>query len=363
MKDYQCLKSVWNSMVDEMRPSPFLRHEWFQYWIESYANSKHIFILVFREGTNAIGIAPLQKKFVLHRGFPIRKISFLENSNSPLCDIIAHPERSSDVARALFDSLDRTSWDMVDLGHLPENSSLVALFNETKGTEDYRGELVPHHLSPVLRITGHLEDYINTRSRRFRKSTRNNFNKTKTFEKVEVLRITDREVLRKNMEYLEEISRNSPRWRNGTSIFDNKGNRSFFDRLSQRCSYWDFSVWMLLFDGKPVAYEYHLESDHVAYGMKCAYNKYYKDYSPGSILDYNVVKNYFQSGCKEYDLGQGCQDYKLNWTRDTKNYYRVVLFNNGLYSQSLRFLDSRIIPLMKNKLGKSSSSVEKSHSN
>ena len=83
VKDFSsflALEKEWNSLVERSQDDTiFLRHEWFKCWWNAYGAEKELLILLVKEDGELIGISPFMISKVRFRGFPIKKISFIEN--------------------------------------------------------------------------------------------------------------------------------------------------------------------------------------------------------------------------------------------------------------------------------------------
>ena len=75
------LEQEWNSLLKRsVSNSIFLSHEWFKCWWEAYGGEYELFILLCKDEGRLIGISPLMMSKDRLRGFPVKKISFIESS-------------------------------------------------------------------------------------------------------------------------------------------------------------------------------------------------------------------------------------------------------------------------------------------
>src|SRR5262245_25263790 len=80
---------VWNRLVDEARiDHPFLRHEWVRTWWESFKPRGRLHILIVKEGTDPIAIAPLMFDQGKVYGCPVRRLRGIANVYTERFDLI-----------------------------------------------------------------------------------------------------------------------------------------------------------------------------------------------------------------------------------------------------------------------------------
>ncbi|HET9868052.1 MAG TPA: hypothetical protein VFQ06_12215, partial [Nitrospira sp.] len=83
VRDYEsfvALKSVWNRLVAEAGiDHPFIRHEWVRTWWECFEHHGTLHILVVREGSEPIAIAPLMLDHGRLFGCPVRRLRGIAN--------------------------------------------------------------------------------------------------------------------------------------------------------------------------------------------------------------------------------------------------------------------------------------------
>ena len=85
--DFLSLKEDWNKLLKESgNDSIFLRHEWFDCWwrshAETYEDAQNLSILLIEDKGKCIGIIPLKTSRVQYRGLKVKKLGFLESGLS-----------------------------------------------------------------------------------------------------------------------------------------------------------------------------------------------------------------------------------------------------------------------------------------
>ena len=176
-QDFLALQDSWNALVEKSSlNSIFVRHEWIRCWWDAYGQDNQFFILQFKEKGYLKAIAPLMisKGFFRDR-FPVRKVSFIENDETPHSGFII--ESSCDI-KNIFDSLfnylkdNNDIWDILSLRNIHERSKVLYFFSSLT-TRTAGNILIKTSLrSPVLYMNTDWEHFYTATSQRFKKKLR-----------------------------------------------------------------------------------------------------------------------------------------------------------------------------------------------
>ena len=100
---FEGLQVMWNVLLEESETySPFLTHDWFKCCLAGYSKEKEIFILIVRDESTVIGIAPLWRFQDVIRGIQVRKIGFITSPDTPFVDLIIQKERRQEILKAIL---------------------------------------------------------------------------------------------------------------------------------------------------------------------------------------------------------------------------------------------------------------------
>ncbi|HEY7728108.1 MAG TPA: GNAT family N-acetyltransferase [Candidatus Eisenbacteria bacterium] len=311
------LGDAWSGLLAETDGGvPFLTHDWFQCCVHAYRDPV-LHVLVARDGSRVVGIAPLWRYRGPVRGIDLRQIGFISCPDTPTVDFVIAPSRTEDVLVAFLDDLRSRrdfAWDLLALGQWPAGSrsarTLRSLLKEAR---------IPHYVTgaslvPSLRIRGSWEEYWKTRAPLFRKSRRGIVNRM-TRAGASRVRLVRRDESGDAFQSVLSISRRSWKEPRGLSISSRPATVEFFRRLTEVAGRkgWLF-LWLLELDGVPVAMEYDLTHAGIVYALRADIDEAYKERSPGAYLEYQLVKHLFEEGYSEYNTGPGLNPYKLRWT-------------------------------------------------
>jgi CelD/BcsL family acetyltransferase involved in cellulose biosynthesis len=339
---------VWADLVGQSAPStPFTSHDWFECCRIAAADRRQE-LLVVEDSVAPISLIPLVRWKGRARGLPVRYLGLLDCPDSPIADLL-HTGAATPVVRALLDHVTtRSDWEVLELGRLPIGSpTLKALEAELPGRLPWRR--ASSDFSPYLAVDGAWSDFYASRSQRFKKTIRNIQNRLDRLGRVTV---EEHPALAPGDARLEEmIDLTSRSWKadRGIAIATMPRMREFFGELSRRATErgW-LGVWFLRLDGRPIAMEYQLRSNGVAYALRADYDLAYAASSPGSALNFAIARALFERGdVHEYQMGPGKNEYKMRWASGCHVTVRVQIYRPGLYGRLVHLTETRIVPALR----------------
>ena len=108
VRDYEsfvALKPVWNRLVAEAGiDHPFMRHEWIRTWWDSFEHDGTLHVVVVKEGTEPIAIAPLMLDHGRLFGLQFRRLRGIANVYTERFDIIL-TRRAKEASEAIWNFL------------------------------------------------------------------------------------------------------------------------------------------------------------------------------------------------------------------------------------------------------------------
>lgn len=335
----------WNRLL--MRSSSvstYLTHEWLSAWFNNYEKKNHLMIILAKEEGRIIGAAPLMIVKSSFRGLPITKLTFIGDSNWTVGDFIISEERES-VLKEIMDNLYNEAWDIIDLQGIPEDSPNLKILKDIAGAKGTDYTSAPASVCPFLKIDLPWEDFYNSRSFSFKKSLRNKLNRIKKAGDVTVRRYSSKKEVAEILPVIFKIGLKGWKHKINNAISSTQENRAFYSALSEAMSVKGLlDIWLLSLNDIPIAFEYHLRYNGKVCALVADYDESYKELSPGSVLDYNIIEYMFRNERCEYDMGSGNSFYKQNWTKDAKKTVRLSFYKQNLYGKMLHFIESRIVP-------------------
>ena len=342
------LEQEWNSLLESSHDDTiFLRHEWFKCWWQAYGNGKELSILLFREEGKLIGISPLMISRDYFRGFPINKISFIENDETPRTNIITLHKKSEIIEAMIRYLTDKAApWNVFIFNKIPMDTDTHEILFSLCQKKRIPVLARPSLHSPVLRINTDWDTFYKNTSQRTKKRLRYNKNRLRKQGDLSIVHIT--EPVETDLRDIFNIGKNCWKSEIGKSISSSTENQVFFTELASAAGTkgW-LSIWLMKANHNPIAFEYHLKYKNQVYALRSEFDEEYGAYSPGSVLDSHIVQKLFLNGFDEYDMCGSDDAYKKHWTPDVREYTNILIFNKGVYPKMLRFIETKLIPYLK----------------
>ncbi len=345
---FAALKDDWNRLLSESANNTvFLRHEWLSSWWMSYGARSELNVLAIRKGERLAAVAPLMTRMDRMRGLPTRKVSFIGDPEWMVGDFIV----STDAKKAVgmfMECILGMNWDVAELRNVPEDSANIGPFTEIMESRLLNYQRIEGANSPYVKVTMPWKDFYASRSTRFKKSIRNKLNKINKAGSVSVRRYTTPEEVARILPTIFDIGLKGWKHTIKNAISSTPENRSFYTHLSSEMSALGLlDIWVLEFNGAPTAFEYHVRHGKRTHALVADFDESYRNLSPGSILDFNVMQHVFGNGTSEYDMGCGDSFYKAHWTETSRKHLGLNFSRNTLYGRTLMFVEKRIVPILR----------------
>ena len=336
------LELSWNLLLGQSRHDElFLRHEWLRCWWKAFGKSSKLFVHVLRDGGNLLGAAPLMIRFGMYRGLPARVVSFMENHNTFRSDFLYAPGNDAFVDLVVrFLLQHRAEWDLVELNNIPDDSPTCERLLMATKKHGLFCHARPGLRSPFIEFEKCWSDYIASKSRKIKKTMNNWRNRLSRRGNTEFEEVRDFGDPDRRLDRLFQISEVSWKGAHGRSMGGDRKNRLFF-RLLNRVAVerkW-LHIWLLRLDGRPVAFEYHLRYNGTELGLRSDFDENLRDVSPGSNLDAYIVQRLFEEKIHKYDMGGGCDPYKVRWTDNCRRHTCFLIFGSHMYARLLQCMD------------------------
>lgn len=348
------LKFRWNRLAElSGAPSVFLRHEWFDAAWQWRRQDATLFVLcVYREGV-PIGICPLILRNALYARMQVRLLEFLTVPDTQACDILSAPEDASAVVEALSMALFacRDEWDVMQLSYLQSGATSHGVLPGAFSSRGLKNQMAQAGDNPFIDLQTGWEAFYATRGRRLKKSNNLVANRLKKVGELEIEwlhRDADAEKIGQTLAAVVDISARS--WKETTgNTLENQAPGAFIKRLTDlaHAEGW-LSIWLLRLDGKPVAMEYQLAYQGSIHALRADYDNDYRDYSPGSYLNWKLLEQTFSHGFQRYCMGPGDNPYKLRWTETAMPLSRFTAYSTTWRGRFAALYDLRLAPAARN---------------
>jgi len=346
----------WNRFVAALAGhSCFHHHEWFSAaWAWRQQEGCLLRILFFYRDDALVGICPLILRKITYRSVPLWQLEFLTIPDTQFCTLLCGKQWLSTVSDSLATWLDltRRDWTTMKLSYLPDTADSWQAVLSALQKAGFTATSESFGSNPYIDLTGSWEAYYKTRSRRLKKGNNLVANKLKKSgtTKIQWLRgagHNDRN-LQDLIDTLIELSASSWKRKTGVSL-DQSGPRAFIQSLSHLANKngW-LSLWVLHLDEQPIAMEYQLIHDGTVYALRADFDEEHAHLSPGTYLNWQLLRSLFDQGFTRYYMGPGENAYKQRWMEKSQGLRQLTVYNKTSKGRLCALLFIRMLPMARN---------------
>jgi CelD/BcsL family acetyltransferase involved in cellulose biosynthesis len=320
IEDLAGLKEVEKPWRDLLQRFPHrslsLTHEWTLTWWEYFGEGRELWLLVVFDGPDLVGIAPMALQRCRYGPLPYRELGFPRNQHVWRPDLIV-PEDRGEVVRALTDywRRHRRRWEVLRLVDVPRKSGSMALLSQ----EARNSGLTPFPIESgreigYLPTSGTWDDYLQRKSRRFRKRLRHSWNHLNSAGRTEFRREAAPAEADASMTTLLKLHTLSWKGEASDTTFSTQ-DKGFLTELARRfAAQGGFENRFLYLNGTPIGGLHCLIYDGVNYFIVIYYDPRYASYGPGTNLIGNALRECFaDERIRQVDFN-GTSSFIRYWT-------------------------------------------------
>ncbi|NPV75861.1 MAG: GNAT family N-acetyltransferase [Anaerolineae bacterium] len=309
---FKNLRKEWNRLLEQSPvQSIFLTWEWLYTWWDHFGADKTLHILLARDSSEIVGIAPLMITTAKRLGFRFR---MLRNLGMPDVDVAGLIVKDGDqeVVNHFCQEIQNASrqWDILELGEFPnavlDPQTIVRQFHEA----NYLSRLMPK-LHTFIPTTGNWEDYYKTLAKHHRRSMRRKERLlAEEHKSVEYQRFNEGKVRPEHYNIIFNINAKA----RFPELYATESLRNFHLALAKPdVLQHAVDISFFLVNNVPIAFDYGFLYNQVYEAWRGAYTPRCSEYSPGSLIFLKLLNHNFTSGYLGVDLLRGEHDYKKRW--------------------------------------------------
>lgn len=293
-----------------------------------------LYLLAVESDDNSLlGIAPLMRReIVFLPKRPLRQLTFIGRDASDYLDFLYRPGYEDVIADGVCRYLQTYSkeWDILDLTDIPEGSStpssLHKAFDLTYQVSDEPGAVCPY-----IPLGGTWDEYLSTRSSKFRKNVL-------YYRKLFINRLKGRfRICQSPTEVEAAIERlfalNSTRRKEEGSAspfsearfreFHREVAATFLDRGWLRCACLEINDCI-------AAVDYGFRYDQKSFGYSSGFDATWAKFGLGGVILGYSIEAALRDGINEFDLLRGDELYKYGWTSHSRQNKRITVLQRHL---------------------------------
>lgn len=344
------LAPEWSRLVEETGVDhPFLAHEWFRSWWDSFGAGNKLHVLVVRKSAKAIGIVPLMMNSVRIYGLKVRRLQSIHNDHSPRFDFIAG-DASEAVDRAVWSYLSgrRHLWDVLQLSQLPTASPTLDHLRKLAHAGGFPTGVWPSDRSPYVDLTQGWDAYLARLSSQHKKKIRQHVRRLEDLGRVELEIVSADEKIAAALEDGFRLEAAGWKSQSGTAIRCRPELVDFYGRLARAAAASGaLRLFFLTVAGTRIAFAYGLAHKKKLFVLKAGYDPEYAAHSPYNVLCYLVFRDACERGLTEYEFLGVDDGWKLRWTKTVKPHFWIYIFGNTPRARLLHWLKFRVAPKIK----------------
>jgi len=347
---FNSIASEWDRLVDEWALDRlFLSHTWFRTWWESFGKGNELHVVTVRARGRLAAAAPMMRTHVRICGVKADALHAIYNPHTPRYDFIVAKNQDRQLYAAIWNELiAESSCDLILLAQIPLPSRTIqSIETMAAGHGWLTGQWIAP-LAPFIQLAGDYDTFFAGLGAGCR------FNLTKRYERLRRIGPVDVEVVTRRHQVdeamLDGLRIEAAAWKgeNGTAMISDPAVTEFYIRLAKRqADLGQLRLTFLRVAEKRIAFSYVLQNRRRLCAVKIGYDPEYHAYSPGNMLLNLIVKDACASGIEEYDLLGGDDDWKFEWTKETRQHRWLFLFRNRLRPRILRYLKFGLAPALK----------------
>lgn len=330
------LRDEWDAAAAaDPTPNVYLTWEWVGTWWDHFGADNELHVLVIRDATGVVAIAPLQRARIGTGRLAVQVIQRISPEAGDYGGVLL-VRRQAEAVEMIVDHLERAVRDRwvaaVMISRLRDDDPFVPLLRAA--LERRSGSLAADEdeLSGACPFTDVREGFdLNAQAkknqvgRRLRRLAEQHDDVEFTYHSGESLDA--------GFERLLEV--HDRRWAGRESEMQGllaEPDRTAFLLAAARAL--DDRGWLRLLtlsaDGRPVAAELDFEYRRRMFMFKGAFDPAYRSFAPGQLLFHRVIEDALDSGVEIVDWGRGEEPYKRQWANGEHNQVTVTVTRAGL---------------------------------
>lgn len=329
------IRNEWNNLLNHSLDAKiYYSYEWFVSSFKIFHSKDNVYVIVVRSDKNEIKcLAPFVIVKEKYRYSNFKKICFPRNNQNPSNDFLFEHGYEDECFNIVFDHLVKfINWEIVDLCLVDLSNFTGSHISNYLVKHNCKWGMKKNRVSPYINIENSWESFWGSKSAKFKKSMRNKINK---IEKIGYS-IEKKSLNENQSDALDSmLSISSKSWKRtiGTDLLSKKDNWNFYKDISSLYGKdGKISLYFLIIDRDRVAFEFHLEDKGVTFPLRADYDEQYEKQSPGSILEYEIIKQLFE-GERFYEYNSCGHTYKylMNWTNTTRELVNFEIFKKSFF--------------------------------
>jgi CelD/BcsL family acetyltransferase involved in cellulose biosynthesis len=283
-------------------------------------------------------------------GVPVDAITSIYNPHTPRFDFIMASDAPCELLyKLIWTQLSEAGCDVVVLQQVPEESKTLTSIQQFAQNDQWSTGWWAARRSPYIPLASSPLEPLDTNRASQRYNLRKRYERLSRRGPVDVEVITDSAAVHDAINDGLRIEAAAWKGDQGTAILSDPDVTAFYTRLAMReADLGNLRLSFLRVGGKRISFSYILRGQHTLYGVKIGYDPDYHAYSPGHVLLNLILQEACANGYTEYDFLGGDDEWKLDWTKESRAHQWLFLFAARFRPRLLHRLKFGVFPKVKN---------------
>lgn len=302
----------WRALVRAGGFNPSLDPAWMDAALRSHRLERDALVTVARAGSRLVGVLPLVCTQARIRGLPMRTVDLASNVVSYHPELVATEGHEALISAGLARA-HGGRWDLFRANALPVEGPSLGHLRTVLARDASCVFEDPSENSPYIRIDSGWDDYLKSRSKKFRANLLRTTRRSQDMGEAVMqwhVGATDYPALLADIAYVEDRSWKA---RAGTAITSRPFEVAYHERLLPVLGQLNaLFANVLHVDGRPAAYVLACSHGGWVGQLKTSYDAALQDAGARAIDE--SVHRAFESGAREYDFLGDAAPHKTKWT-------------------------------------------------
>lgn len=326
------LRDEWNQLLSSSRSDClFLTWEWLHTWWINLGQTRRLFIITARLGSELVALAPLTvtRTWIGPLAFPMLEFAGTGSIGSDYLDFIVSSKHEATAVAAVTNFLAETGISL-RLPRVRKDSIIATAVDRTLRDRGWGYRNVSMEVCPFIDVSGSWDSYLSG----VRRKHRSNFTRSlRNLEKNYAVRLwctESEEDRRKALAHLVNLHLLRRQKLGGSNAFDNPQLAAFHETLSRLALErgW-LRLFVLTLDEKAAAALYCFRYGRNFLYYQSGFDPALQRYGVGQVTVGLTIRRAFEESAAEYDFLHGGETYKFKWSTDVRRLVRLEFFPPG----------------------------------
>ena len=308
----------WNHFSKNVSPSlQFLNKDWYSAWernhlVREHPHSQVEYLSLFDDQEQLQGTFP-------HVRHSRAGIKILSNAGMyyPFRSILFSSESAADCSQMFVSTINKNHRNcIIRIGPAVEDDIAISMIRDSFQQAGWKRYEIDRGNTLVINLPDSVDKFRDSLSKKFVKDVKRRKRKLDNLGTIEYLRFNNcsDKVWSEVIDQCASVEERS--W-----LADSEDGEM---RIRQNSHFWkqylqspDASrravVWTVVLDGVPIAFSFGIDSGSRRYSFSGHYDKNYKNYGLGIIVDQCMYEDAIDCNLESIDMGTGEADYKIRW--------------------------------------------------